>query len=641
MNNAIFEKIEEEIKKVEKDGLKKALRETEIAFNNKISEFVNHMRNNPQDIKSRARFREEIAKLAYKRDLLREENEKINEYSKNLVERERAEFRERAKETAKKIAKGELQVDSFLLRMLLVHGAGQVPYLEGETGIGKSERIRQYADIIGAKYVKVMLTGKEKVHIEGNIIPEVIEKGEYPNVDAKIDAINKYVESGESSSTHNKRDSLLVHKNTIPEFLNQVLNALSRGEHVVLHFDEFLRADREVFNTIMDFILENYVEAFHGRLKTGRLHKVASGNPPDIYDGYELDPAQKQRFVFMKVEPNLSEFIKVVAPKKDIHPSIIEFLQEHSARDAFHTARKHREMNGSVADEVGGEYIGINPRKWTMINELIKVYEEDYSADPDTKQMMFNVLEETLLEDAESYGEKELIRKFLTYYKNSQKLSLRRVKSILTPYYEDIYYVQPGDAVSRPLEGMFKAVENIFKSYQNSGQLDDNKRFLLLEDAFNNFNNEFIDPIIKEIGRSEKDMTFFKEKIKEQIDEDPSKIMPFFALLKLSGPAGLQMVQGKFNAKEFNSNALNMFEAFDTLFNTGFLSDYISLSLDVMGKNDLKNEIKEKESLTLEEMLGIDIDGGNFIDEDMNFDFENEEKDAEKKNDGGKDVGTV
>jgi len=630
INKKIYESVEEEIQKLEKEALEKAYKNAEVELNKATAEYIRLYNQKNGDKESLKEAKNNMRKWLYKKNRLKQRLDE--EEPEKTIERERLELRKKARKVVKDIANGKLQVDSFVLRMLLVHSAGQVPYLEGETGIGKSERIRQYAELMGMKYVKVMLTGKEKVHIEGNIIPEVIELGEDPNVDAKIKTLNKYVERGEATSTHNERKALLIHKNTIPEYLNQVLNALAQEKHVLLHFDEFLRADREVFNTIMDFILENYVEAFQGRLKTGRLHKVASGNPVDIYDGQELDPAQKQRFVFMKVKPNLTEFLKVVAPKKDIHPAIAEFLQEHPAKDAFHTAARHREMNGAVGD-AGGEYIGINPRKWTMISELLKVYEEDYANDPDTKELMLNIMEETLIEDAESYGEKELIKKFINKYKSENKLTLKKIKATLRLHYEDIYYVGENDKESRPLEKAFEAVNHLFKMYEVGTQLDINKKIVLLEDAFNDFVNNFIKPYEIE-GKRESEI---KKIVMEAIEEDPDKIVPFLAILKSTGEMGVKMVQAKFTAMNLKSEGIDLFSAVDDLFNTTYLTDYVGLSLDTTGNKELKHSIRENDGeTTVAEMVGLDLD--DFFGDDFDFDdFEDEDNDKKK---GGKgDVG--
>ena len=619
VDTKIYEAVEKEIEGLEKRTVKKVLQSTEIELNQTTDEYIRLYRKNPSNKKDIEKLKNKLKELVYKLNRLKQLMEHIE--PEKTVERERNEFRKRARKLAEDVAIGKIQVDSFVLRMLLVHSAGQVPYLEGETGIGKSERIRQYAELMGMKYVKVMLTGKEKVHIEGNIIPEVIELGEDEDVDAKIKTLNKYVENGESTSTHNNRKALLVHKNTIPEYLNQVLNALAQEKHVLLHFDEFLRADREVFNTIMDFILENYVEAFQGRLKTGRLHKVASGNPVDIYDGQELDPAQKQRFVFMKVKPNLTEFLKVVAPKKDIHPAIAEFLQEHPAKDAFHTAARHRESNGMLGD-TGEMHIGINPRKWTMISELLKVYEEDYENNPNTKELMLNIMEETLLEDAESYGEKELIRKFLNKYKTDNKLSLKRIKAVLKLHYEDIYYVK--DKESKPLENAFNAVNELFKMFEVGKQLDVNKKVILLEDAFNDFVNNFVKPYEIE-GKTENEI---KKIVMEAIEENPETIIPFLATLHAAGESGVKMIQAKFTAMNLKSEGIDFFSAIDDLFNTTYLTDYVGLTLDTVGNKELKHSIKENDGeTTVAEMIGLD----DIFDDDFEFDFEDEEENNEKK----------
>jgi len=631
INTKIYESVEKEIQNIEKDAVEKAYKNAEIELNRATAEYIRLFKERPGDQKTLEDAKNNMKKWLYKKNRLKQRLDE--EEPEKIVERERREFRKKARKVVKDIANGRLQVDSFVLRMLLVHSAGQVPYLEGETGIGKSERIRQYAELMGMKYVKVMLVGKEKVHIEGNIIPEVIELGEDPDVDAKIETLNKYVEGGESTSTHNKRKALLVHKNTIPEYLNQVLNALAQEKHVLLHFDEFPRADREVFNTIMEFILDNNIEAFHGRLKTGRLHKVASGNPVDIYDGHELGHAHKQRFVFMKVKPNLTEFLKIVAPKKDIHPVIIETLLEHPAKDAFHTAAKHREKMGMVGDAADNEYIGINPRKWTMINELLKVYEQDYANDPDTKELMLNIMEETLIEDAESYGEKELIKKTINRYKSENKLTLKRIKATLRLHYEDIRYVGEKDKESRPLEKAFEAVNHLFKMYEVGTQLDINKKVVLLEDAFNDFVNNFVKPYEIE-GKRESEI---KKIVMEAIEEDPDKVIPFLAVLKATGEMGTKMVQAKFTAMNLKSEGIELFSAIDDLFNTTYLTDYVGLSLDTTGNKELKHSIRENDGeTTVAEMIGLGVD--DFFGDDFDFDdFEDEDNDKKK---GGKgDVG--
>jgi MoxR-like ATPase len=224
----------------------------------------------------------------------------------------------------------------------LIVASNDVPLIIGESGIGKTSLVKYIAKS----------NGDYLVTIDANLLKEG-EIGGLPVVENKVTIY----------ATHNK--------------LVEIEKALKEDEdrNVILFIDELNRCDHAVAQELMNLILNREI---NGYLLNQRVKVIAAMNPSNKNDGFynsrydvvDMDPAQEDRFVWVKLDSDIKEWIKWgMSEVGNINEHIIEFLS---------TFPEYLHMPNS------DETIKPTPRSWERISKAYEVYlknKEKYSYD--------------------------------------------------------------------------------------------------------------------------------------------------------------------------------------------------------------------------------------------------------------------
>ncbi len=209
--------------------------------------------------------------------------------------------------------------------------SGAVPLIIGESGIGKTALMRKYSS----------MKGYDLVSLDANLLKEG-EIGGLPTV-----------ENGRTLyATHTK--------------LMELKGKTDDGNRCVLFVDEINRCDHAVQQELMNLILNREINGY--KLNDGVIVTSAM-NPPSAMEEFrdtsyqvtEMDPAQKNRFVWLKMDSDPGEWIIWGIGEGNIHPKVTEFISSF------------RNFLKSSADD---DFIEATPRSWERISHALKVFDK-------------------------------------------------------------------------------------------------------------------------------------------------------------------------------------------------------------------------------------------------------------------------
>lgn len=214
----------------------------------------------------------------------------------------------------------------------LITASNEVPLIIGESGVGKTSLVKHIAKN----------NGYYLVTIDANLLKEG-EIGGLPIVENRVTIY----------ATHSK--------------LIEIETALGEDENreVILFIDELNRCDHAVAQELMNLILNREI---NGYVLDDKVKVIAAMNPSNKNDGFynskydvvDMDPAQEDRFVWVKLDSDIKEWIKWGMSKDgNINENIIEFLS---------TFPEYLHMPESE------ETIKATPRSWERISKAYQVY---------------------------------------------------------------------------------------------------------------------------------------------------------------------------------------------------------------------------------------------------------------------------
>lgn len=224
----------------------------------------------------------------------------------------------------------------------LIVASNDVPLIIGESGVGKTSLVKKIAKN----------NGYHLVTIDANLLKEG-EIGGLPIVENRVTTY----------ATHSK---LVEIEQAIKE---------DKNKKVILFIDELNRCDHAVAQELMNLILNKEI---NGYILNDRVKVIAAMNPSNKNDGFsnskydvvDMDPAQEDRFVWVKLDSDIKEWIKWgMSEEGNINELIIEFLS---------TFPEYLHMPESE------ETIKATPRSWERISKAYGVYlnnKEKYSLD--------------------------------------------------------------------------------------------------------------------------------------------------------------------------------------------------------------------------------------------------------------------
>ncbi len=214
----------------------------------------------------------------------------------------------------------------------LIVASNEVPLIIGESGVGKTSLVKRIAKE----------NGYYLVTIDANLLKEG-EIGGLPIVENKVTIY----------ATHSK----------LVEIEHAIKENQNRG--VILFIDELNRCDHAVAQELMNLILNREI---NGYMLNDKVRVIAAMNPSNKNDGFnnskydvvDMDPAQEDRFVWVKLDSDIKEWIKWgMSESGNINEHIIEFLS---------TFPEYLHMPESE------ETIKPTPRSWERISKSYEIY---------------------------------------------------------------------------------------------------------------------------------------------------------------------------------------------------------------------------------------------------------------------------
>lgn len=232
----------------------------------------------------------------------------------------------------------------------LVLSAGEVPLIVGESGIGKTDLVREIAE---EKHWSLIV-------IDGNLLKEG-EIGGLPTIESYT-GLDKSERKTTIYAVHTK--------------LREIDEEISKGKTVLLFIDEINRCEHTVQQELMNLILNREINGY----KLNEDVKIlAAMNPSSKYGSdfdyqvVDMDAAQENRFVWLYMEPDYIQWLDW-AINAGIEQKVIEFISTFP----------------EYLNKINEDDIRATPRSYERISEIYKIYKEKIDAIP--KAVFLNVV---------------------------------------------------------------------------------------------------------------------------------------------------------------------------------------------------------------------------------------------------------
>jgi len=274
-----------------------------------------------------------------------------------------------------------------------------IPYIEGEKGIGKSDRIRQYANKMDFEFISLEFSNIDRVEFMGLMDMVEYQKG---SGNTKLDNLLNNMGT----------DTFNYHKHTVPSWVKQVFENDLNGKATVLLFDELNRSSTDVASALMNTILERKYGS-EGLELPESTYIIAAGNPDkDDYIVNSLDHALNGRMIKYVLETSFEDWKNNFAINSNIHSIILEYLYQNN--DNFY-------QSGEMNSETGEKHPGSDPRRWEMLSNNIRTFEKLYGNQKeeyliDLKNIVFATLGI------------QMGSNFFEFYKNTKKITLKQLE---------------------------------------------------------------------------------------------------------------------------------------------------------------------------------------------------------------------
>ena len=236
----------------------------------------------------------------------------------------------------------------------LVLSTGEVPLVVGESGIGKTALAKKLA--------------KENnwslVVIDGNLLKEG-EIGGLPTIESyvSIDSKGRQVEK--------KTTIYAVH-----DKLREIDKETSNGKEVLLFIDEINRCEHTVQQELMNLILNREI---NGYKLYDNVKILAAMNPSSKYGSdfdyqvVDMDAAQENRFVWLNMEPDYTQWLKW-AIDTGIEQKVIEFISTFP----------------EYLHKINEDDVRATPRSYERVSKTYKKYKENQ--DTISRAVFLNVI---------------------------------------------------------------------------------------------------------------------------------------------------------------------------------------------------------------------------------------------------------
>lgn len=244
------------------------------------------------------------------------------------------------------------------------------PLVSGKHGIGKSQMIKSIANDLGGVCITIEggtlkegeITGLPYQYKDenGNIKFRFLPYYAIERIQNEEKRIYKLLSKTEVSEDYLKGDENLYALNDIS--VEQKIELLKNGtvKPVIIFIDEINRTENTVYKELMNILLTRGVNGYQFPWWVFFVGAMNPSTLNSVYATNEMDPAQLDRFIKIKVGDNTSEWLKY-GKNNNISPSILNFIKDNPKC----LSADSKELN----DE---EKPTPSPRGWDMIDTLLK-----------------------------------------------------------------------------------------------------------------------------------------------------------------------------------------------------------------------------------------------------------------------------
>ena len=244
------------------------------------------------------------------------------------------------------------------------------PLVSGKHGIGKSQMIKSIANdlsgvcitIEGGTLKEGEITGlpyqykDEKGNIKFRFLPYyAIER-----IQNEEKRIYELLKGGERNADYLKGDDNAYSLNDISyvEKINLLKNHTVKP--VIIFIDEINRTENTVYKELMNILLTRSVNGYEFPWWVFFVGAMNPSTQNSVYATNEMDPAQLDRFIKIKVKDDSKEWIKY-AKNANMSQSILDFITDNP-----------KCLSSESKDLEDEEKPSPSPRGWDMIDTLIK-----------------------------------------------------------------------------------------------------------------------------------------------------------------------------------------------------------------------------------------------------------------------------
>lgn len=244
------------------------------------------------------------------------------------------------------------------------------PLVSGKHGIGKSQMIKSIANdlsgvcitIEGGTLKEGEITGlpyqykDEKGNIKFRFLPYyAIER-----IQNEEKRIYELLKGGERNADYLKGDDNSYSLNDISyvEKINLLKNQSVKP--VIIFIDEINRTENTVYKELMNILLTRSVNGYEFPWWVFFVGAMNPSTQNSVYATNEMDPAQLDRFIKIKVKDDSKEWIKY-AKNANMSQSILDFITDNP-----------KCLSSESKDLEDEEKPSPSPRGWDMIDTLIK-----------------------------------------------------------------------------------------------------------------------------------------------------------------------------------------------------------------------------------------------------------------------------
>ncbi|HGS8978699.1 ATP-binding protein [Clostridioides difficile] len=228
----------------------------------------------------------------------------------------------------------------------LILSTGEVPLIVGESGIGKTALANKLA--------------KENdwslIVIDGNLLKEG-EIGGLPTIESYVGV------NSNGYKTEKKTTVYAVHNK-----LREIDEEIYKSKTVLLFIDEINRCEHTVQQELMNLILNREINGYklHDDVKILAAMNPSSKYGSDFdYQVVDMDEAQENRFVWLNMESDHTQWIKW-AIDEGIERKVIEFISTFP----------------EYLHKINEDDVRATPRSYERVSKIYKVYKEKNNSIP-------------------------------------------------------------------------------------------------------------------------------------------------------------------------------------------------------------------------------------------------------------------